>query len=56
MSRRGDCYGNAPVESFFATLKKELLLEKCSTPESRLVVRSWTTSRASTTAGGAPAG
>ena len=25
MSRRGDCYDNAPVESFFATLKKELL-------------------------------
>ena len=24
MSRRGDCYDNAPVESFFATLKKEL--------------------------------
>ena len=23
MSRRGDCYDNAPVESFFATLKKE---------------------------------
>ena len=25
MSRRGDCYDNAPVESFFATLKKELV-------------------------------
>ncbi len=24
MSRRGDCYGNAPSESFFATLKGEL--------------------------------
>jgi transposase InsO family protein len=25
MSRKGNCYDNAPVESFFATLKKELL-------------------------------
>jgi len=25
MSRRGDCYDNAPVESFFAKLKKELV-------------------------------
>ena len=25
MSRRGDCCDNAPVESFFATLKKELV-------------------------------
>ena len=25
MSRAGDCWDNAPVESFFATLKKELL-------------------------------
>jgi len=25
MSRRGDCYDNAPLESFFATLKKELV-------------------------------
>lgn len=25
MSRRGDCWGNAPMESFFATLKKELV-------------------------------
>lgn len=25
MSRRGDCYDNAPMESFFATLKKELV-------------------------------
>jgi transposase InsO family protein len=25
MSHRGDCYDNAPVESFFATLKKELV-------------------------------
>ena len=25
MSRRGDCWDNAPVESFFASLKKELV-------------------------------
>ena len=25
MSRRGDCWDNAPMESFFATLKKELI-------------------------------
>ena len=25
MSRRGNCYDNAPVESFFASLKKELV-------------------------------
>ena len=25
MSRRGNCWDNAPVESFFATLKRELV-------------------------------
>jgi transposase InsO family protein len=25
MSRKGDCYDNAPMESFFATLKAELI-------------------------------
>ena len=25
MSRKGNCFDNAPVESFFATLKKELV-------------------------------
>ena len=25
MSRKGNCWDNAPVESFFATLKKELI-------------------------------
>jgi transposase InsO family protein len=28
MSRRGNCYDNAPVESFFATLKKECVQER----------------------------
>ncbi len=25
MSRRGDCFDNAPIESFFSTLKRELM-------------------------------
>jgi transposase InsO family protein len=34
MSRRGNCWDNAPVESFFATLKKELVhREKYQTRE-----------------------
>lgn len=28
MSRRGDCYDNAPKESFWATLKKELMSDR----------------------------
>jgi transposase InsO family protein len=28
MSRKGDCWDNAVVESFFATLEVELLLER----------------------------
>jgi len=31
MSRRGDCYDNAPQESFFATLKGELQIEEFTT-------------------------
>ena len=27
MGRKGDCFDNAVVESFFSTLKRELLLE-----------------------------
>ena len=37
MSRQGNCYDNAPVESFFATLKKELL--DGDPPRSREAVR-----------------
>lgn len=29
MSRKGNCWDNAPVESFFATLKKELIHGRC---------------------------
>ncbi|MBK6781257.1 MAG: transposase [Gemmatimonadetes bacterium] len=29
MSRRGDCWDNAVVESFFATLKRELVADAC---------------------------
>jgi putative transposase len=29
MSRKGNCYDNAPVESFFASLKRELI-HRCS--------------------------
>lgn len=29
MSRKGDCYDNAPMESFFATLKSELIGDTC---------------------------
>ena len=28
MSRKGDCWDNAPMESFFATLKGELVEER----------------------------
>jgi transposase InsO family protein len=28
MSRRGDCFRNAPVESFFSTLKTELVYQQ----------------------------
>ncbi|PLS77560.1 MAG: hypothetical protein CYG59_23165 [Chloroflexi bacterium] len=28
VSRRGDCYDNAPVESFFGTLKTELVYQQ----------------------------
>ena len=51
MSRRGDCYDNAPVESFFATLKRSWSQEKSSIPASRPDERLWITSKVSTTAG-----
>lgn len=43
MSRRGDCWDNAVVESFFATLKVELLEDKAwdSQTEGRLALRDY---------------
>ncbi len=40
MSAKGDCWDNAPVESFFATLKKELIHQRnyASREEARLEV------------------
>lgn len=32
MSRRGDCWDNAPLESFFVTLKQELVHHESSKP------------------------
>lgn len=29
MSRKGNCYDNAPVESFFSSLKNELTRHRC---------------------------
>jgi putative transposase len=29
MSRKGNCYDNAPVESFFSSLKNELVRHRC---------------------------
>jgi putative transposase len=43
MSRKGNCYDNAPVESFFASLKKELI-HRCSfatREEARCAVFEW---------------
>ena len=37
MRRRGNCWDNAPMESFFATLKKELV-HRCDYP-TRLAAR-----------------
>ena len=33
MSRRGNCWDNAPQESFFGHFKDEVILSKCSTLE-----------------------
>ncbi len=40
MSRRGDCFDNAPVESFFGTLKTELVYQQTFTTrhEARLAI------------------
>ena len=43
MSRKGNCYDNAPVESFFASLKRELI-HRCTfanREEARSAVFEW---------------
>ena len=43
MSRKGNCYDNAPVESFFASLKRELI-HRCvfaTREEARTAVFEW---------------
>jgi putative transposase len=43
MSRKGNCYDNAPVESFFASLKRELIYRRrfASREEARTAVFAW---------------
>ena len=43
MSRRGNCYDNAPVESFFASMKRELVHRRSFTTreEARVAVFEW---------------
>ena len=43
MSRKGNCYDNAPVESFFASLKRELVYRRrwASREEARTAVFAW---------------
>ena len=43
MSRRGNCYDNAPVESFFASLKRELVHRTpfATREEARAAVFEW---------------
>ena len=54
MSRRGNCYDNAPMESFFGSLKNELV-HRTSFPtrDAARQALSSTISRSSTTAGAA---
>ena len=58
MGSRGDCLDNAVAESFFATLKKELVHRRSWPSEKSSAARSSTTSRSSTTppAGTPPSG
>ncbi len=43
MSRKGNCYDNAPVESFFASLKRELVHRQrfFTREEARTAVFAW---------------
>lgn len=53
MSRRGNCYDNAPMERFWGTLNNELLHHRRYEALIRLGKRSPSTSRSSATANGA---
>jgi putative transposase len=48
MSRRGNCWDNAPMESFFSTLKRELAHRSAWQTRARLTRTSSNTSRSST--------
>ena len=50
MSRNGNCYDNAPMESFFATFKAELVYQQHSPRGMKPGGRSSSTSKCSTTA------
>ena len=50
MSRRGNCYDNAPMESFWGTLKNELSIIDAMKPVNRLNARSPSILTSSTTA------
>ena len=50
MSRRADCWDNAPMESFFASLKKELVHDADFATRAEARRRSSSTSKSSTTA------
>jgi transposase InsO family protein len=52
MSRRGNCLDNAPMESFFASLKKEHVTTSASAPAPRPGRRCSSTWRCSTTGSG----
>lgn len=43
MSRKGDCWDNAPTESFFATLKRELVRRRRfgTRPEAHTAIFDW---------------
>ena len=42
MSRRGNCWDNAPQESFFGHMKDEIDLSKCTTFESvKIIINDW---------------
>jgi putative transposase len=52
MSRKGNCWDNAPMKSCWGFLKTELVHHRRSPPASRLSARLRNTSRSSTTASG----